>query len=129
MTLAFDLLDVPADVRQHVTRIMLLCAAAAQGHDIASLAGEHVRIEALSTFYSLIAPYRDKDPSAGLFGFRALDAALFQQALRQVTQKAPLSARSWVRPGGSSERRATRHTTRRHRHLRASEGSTLRSRV
>ena len=129
MTLAFELLDVSAEDRQHVTRILLLCAAAAQGHDMAPLVGEHVRIEALSAFYSLNAPYRDKDPSAGLFGYRALDAALFQQALRKVTQKARPSARSWGRPGGLNERRARGYTTRRLGHLRAREGSTLRSRV
>lgn len=129
MALAFDLLDVPVDVRQHLTRIMLLCSAAAHGHDVASLVGEHVRTEALGTFYSLNAPYRGKDPSAGLFGFRGLDAALFQQALRKVTQKAPPSARSWIRPSGSNERRARGHTARRLGRLGGCESSMIRSRV
>ena len=113
MALAFELLDVPADVRQHVTRIMLLCAAAAHGHDVTPLVSENVRTEALGAFHSLNAPYRGKDPSAGLFGFRALDAALFQQALRKVTRKAVPVLRSWIRPSGSNERRARGHTARR----------------
>ena len=75
MTLAFELLDVPAEVRQHVTRIMLICSAATHGHDVAPFADEHVRTEVLRAFYPLNAPYRGMDPSAGLFGFRVLDAA------------------------------------------------------
>lgn len=125
MTLAFELLEVPADVRQHMTRILLICEAATNGHDVAPLAGEQVRTDALGVFCSLSAAYRGKDLSVGLFGFRALDAALFQQALREVTQKAP-PVRSWIRPSGSNERRPRGYTARR---LGACEGSMIRSRV
>ena len=128
MTLAFELLEVPADVRQHVTRILLICAAATQGHDVAPLAGEHVRTEALGVFCSLNAAYRGNDLSVGLCGFRALDAALFQRALSTVTQKAP-PTRSWIRPSGSNERRLRGHTVRRPGRLGGREGSMLRSRV
>lgn len=113
LTLAFELLDVPSDVRQHVTRIMLLCAAATHGHDVVPLVREPVRTEALGVFCSLIAPYRGQNPSAGLFGFRALDAAVFQQALRKVIQTALPSTRSWSRHSGSYDRRARGQTARR----------------
>lgn len=113
MVLAFELLDVPVDVRQHVTRIMLLGVAAAHGHEVTPLVGEHVRTDALRAFYLLNAPYRGKNPSAGLFGFRALDATSFQQALRKVTGEALPPARLWSRPrwaagkpSGSNERRS-----------------------
>ena len=129
MTLAFELLDVPADIRQHLTRILLLCSAAAHGHDVALLVGDPVRTEALGAFYSLNAPYRGKDPSAGLFGFRGLDAALFQQALRKVTEKAPPPTRSWIRPSGTNARRVRGHMVRRLGRLGGREGSMIRSRV
>ena len=128
MTLAFELLNVPADVRQHVTRIMLLCAAAARGHDIAPLLGQDVRTEALGVFRSLTAPCQGTDPSSGLFGFRPLDAHLFQHALRQVTQKALSSGRSWIKPGGVNERRARGLTARRVGRIGGREGSILRNR-
>jgi hypothetical protein len=129
MTLAFELLDVPAEVRQHVTRIMLLCSAAAHGHEVAPLMGEQVRTEALGAFYSLNAPYRSTDPSAGLFGFRVLDAALFQEALRGVTQKAAPPARSWLGSSGLNKRRVRGHAVRRLVRLGGREGSMTRHRV
>ena len=113
LTLAFELLNVPPDVRQHVTRIMLLCAAATHGHDVVPLVREPVRTEALGVFCSLNAPYRGKSPNAGLFGFRALDVAIFQQALRKVTQTALPPTRSWSRQNGSYDRRARGQTARR----------------
>lgn len=136
MVLAFELLDVPVDVRQHVTRIMLLGLAAAHGHDVVPLVTEKVRTEALGVFHSLNAPYGGQNPSAGLFGYRALDAVSFQQALRKVTRAALLPVRLWgtqkegpTRLGGSSERRIGGPPARRLGRLGGRETAMIRRRV
>lgn len=86
MALSFELLDIAFDVRQQVSRFMLVSLAAAHGHNVTPLLSDLVKPAAMSAFFERVRPYAGGDPKTGLFAFSPMDPQAMKRSMEAVIQ-------------------------------------------